>query len=99
MTHQNNQSPHLKFHLELKTREDVEGSDLGLQRGVITQKWKNMFGKETFARPYRDSETQKEILSRFFWTPSYLSHLIHILLILIYGDSALPEIGPLSTFI
>jgi len=58
-----------------------------------------MFGKEMFARPYRDSETQKEILSRFFWTPSCLSHLVHILLILIYGDSSLPGIGLLSKFV
>ena len=69
------------------------------REGYLTKMEKQIFGKEMFARPYRDSETQKEILSRFFWTPSCLSPLIHILLILIYGGSSLPGIGPLSKFV
>ena len=28
--HQNGQSPHHKYHLQLKTKEDIEGSGLGL---------------------------------------------------------------------
>ena len=32
-THQNGPSPHLKYHLQLKTKEDVGGGALTLQRG------------------------------------------------------------------
>ena len=33
VTHQNSRSPHLIYHLQLKPKDDVGGSGLGLQRG------------------------------------------------------------------
>ena len=35
-THQNGQSPHLKHHLQLKTKEDFEGGESQLQK--VTRK-------------------------------------------------------------
>ena len=43
VAHQNGQSPHLKYHLQLKAKEDVGGSGLGPQKGVrqFTWRWKS----------------------------------------------------------
>ena len=38
--HQNGPSPHLKHHLQLKTKEAVEGRHLGLQGGGRKFTWK-----------------------------------------------------------
>lgn len=52
-THQNGASPHLKHHLQLKTKEDFRGSGLGLQRGrrQLTEMEKQMFGEQVFVGP------------------------------------------------
>ena len=43
VTHQNGWNSHLKYHLQLKTEEDVGGSGLGCQRGGMqfTWRWKS----------------------------------------------------------
>ena len=43
VTQQNGQNPHLKYHLQLKTKEDVGGSGLGHQRRgrQFTGPWRN----------------------------------------------------------
>ena len=43
VTHQNGWNPHLKYHLQLKTKEDVGGSGLELQGGgrQFTWRWKS----------------------------------------------------------
>ena len=47
--HQNSQSPHLKYHLQLKTREDVGGNGNGTSKGrkaIYLEMEKQMFGKQ-----------------------------------------------------
>ena len=53
VTHQNGWCPHLNYHLQLKTKEDVGGSGLGLQerKAIHMEMEKQTFGKQMFAGP------------------------------------------------
>ena len=66
VTHQNGQNSHLKYHLQLKTKEDVEGveSGLGLQRRERqpTWKWKSK-RLVNVCWPCRDNGKQRGILT------------------------------------
>ena len=56
-------SPHLKYHLQLKTKEDVGGGGcgLGLQRGggQFTGRWKTWCLVKNVCWTCRDSGTQR----------------------------------------
>ena len=58
----NGPNPHLKYHLQLKTKEDVGGSGLGFIRGGGNS---HRDRKANVARPCRDSGTQRGILTDF----------------------------------
>ena len=59
----NGQSPYLKYHLQLSSKEDIGNGGLGLQRGRETihmEMEKQRFDKQMFAGPCRNNETQSE---------------------------------------
>ena len=87
VTHQNGQNPHLEYHLQLKTEEDVGSSGLELQR------WGKAIhmdmGKQMFAVPPRNNGTQGRILTdlaRFLPVCTPASYYT----IVMYGVSSLP---------
>ena len=49
ITQQNGWNPHLKYYLQLNTKDDAMGSVLGLQRGIrqFMEMEKQMFGKKS----------------------------------------------------
>ena len=51
VTRQNGRSHYLKYHLQLRTKEDVGGSGLGLQRGA-----RNSHGDGKSIKTMRDGE-------------------------------------------
>ena len=96
LTHQNVWSPHLKYHLQLKTKED---DGLGLERGRVGMEMqKQRFGKSVFAWPVRDKETQKEILiNRLCSVPPCL-HTCFILSLSMVTAPLLEQVLQLHTF-
>ena len=60
---------------------------------------KQMLGKQMFAAPYRNNETQRGILTnRLCYVPSSLPQLVHIILYLSLVIDNYPGTGPLSNF-
>ena len=98
-TCQNGWNLHLKYHLQLKTEEDVGGSDLGLQRGrrQFTWRWKSKCFINKCLLGHEEIMGHREE----FWQtdfPRFLPVYTPSSYYLIYGDSSLPGTGPLSTF-
>ena len=74
-------NPSLKYHLQLRTKGNVEGSRLGTQRG--RRQWKSkMFGRKMFAGPSRDNRTQWRIFNSRLLGSSVFTHLTYMTVIL-----------------
>lgn len=58
------------------------------------EKKKQMCDKQMFAGPVRDHGTQRTLENRFCQVLTRSTHLVHIAVI--YHDTSLPRIGPLS---
>ena len=61
--HQNGRNLHLKYHLQLKAKEDVGSSGLGLSKGkkaIHMEMDKQMFARYMFAGPCRDSGAERD---------------------------------------
>ena len=66
MIHQTGRNPHLKSHLQLKTKKVAGGSALELERKAVHMEIeKQTFGKPVFAWPGKDNGAQREILTNF----------------------------------
>ena len=93
--HQNGQNPHLKHHLQLKTKEDVGGSSLGLlRRGrQFTWRWKSKcLVNRCSLGLQRQWDTEWILISR----PCPVPPITRSFSLLISDDSTILRRGPLS---
>lgn len=59
----NCQTPYFTYNLQLRTKEDGGGRDLGRQK-IHMKRTKQVFDKLVFAGPSRDSEAKSGLISR-----------------------------------
>ena len=80
VTHQNSWNPHLKHHLQLKTKKDVGSNGLGPQRGgrQLTWRWKSecLVNKHLLG-PAETVGHREEFYKQTFLGSSLSTHLVH----------------------
>ena len=85
----------LKYHLQLKTKEDFGGMGFGHQSGGKAIDMEMEKQTNVCWAMQRHWDREKNFNKQTLLGSSLSTHLVHITFI--YGDSSLPGTGPLST--
>ena len=98
VTHPKGRNPHLKYHLQLKAKEDVGVRGLGHQRGgrQLTWRWKSKCLVDKCLLGQRQWDTERNFNKQTLLGFTLSTCLVPT--IVMYGDSSLPGTGPPSTF-